>query len=282
VVDGAKYVAGFIVGILEGAYNAVVDLFKGAVDMVEAVLKNVWNLVTGNLGAIKDMLMGWVDKMKLAWEHRGEIADEFLKKWNAESMWDRGLFQGDVLGWVMMTVLLILVTMGEDAPAAVAGIVTRWPQMVKLLKTVDTLGDVTTYVGAAAKVAKVPGKAASYVAGKFGRAARGVEHVAEDIGTDVSRSRDKVGNAAVHTTGEAGKGAAKAERKASEVVTVAGYAQHPKMYPWLKNPDGAVRSVDEAVEIARAHGVEIPDDILLRKVKGKMLPDNTYAQYFGR
>jgi hypothetical protein len=43
-----------------------------------------------------------------------------------------------------------------------------------------------------------------------------------------------------------------------------------------------VRSLDEAVEIARAHGVEIPDDILLKKVKGKMLPDNAYAQYFGR
>jgi hypothetical protein len=55
------------------------------------------------------------------------------------------------------------------------------------------------------------------------------------------------------------------------------------MHPWLKNPDGGVRSVDEAVfEIARAHGVEIPDDILLKKVKGNMLPDNTYAQYFGR
>jgi len=203
VVDGAKYVAGFIVGILEGAYNAVVDLFKGAVDMVEAVLKIVWNLVTGNLGAIKDMLMGWVDKMKIAWEHRGEIADEFLKKWNAESMWDRGLFQGDVLGWVMMTVLLILVTMGEDAPAAVAGIVTRWPQLVKLLKTVDTLGDVTTYVGAAAKVAKAPGKAASYVAGKFGRAARGVEHVAEDAG----RAGKKTTDAAEHASSHVGDGA---------------------------------------------------------------------------
>jgi hypothetical protein len=38
VVDGAKYVAGFFVGLLEGAYNAIVDLFKGAVDMVEAVV----------------------------------------------------------------------------------------------------------------------------------------------------------------------------------------------------------------------------------------------------
>jgi len=281
-VGGAKYIAGFMVGILEGAYNALIDLFNGAVDMVEAVLKIVWNLVTGNLGAIKDMLTGWVDNMKLAWEHHGEIADEFLKRWNAESVWDRGVFQGDVLGWVMITVLLILVTMGEDAPAAVAGIVTRWPQLVKLLKTVDVLGDVTTYIGAAAKVTKVPGKAAKYVAGKFGKALRDAEHVAGDLGKDVSRGGAKARNAAERAAEESGKDASRTERKASEVVTVAGYAQHPRMYPWLKNSDGAVRSIDEAVEIARAHGVEIPDDILLKKVKGKMLPDNAYAQYFGR
>src|SRR5262249_1540710 len=81
VVDIADYVAGFFVGMLEGAYNAIVDLFKGAVDMVEAVLKVVWNLVTGNPGRIKEMASGWVEKLKAVWEHRGEIADEFLKKW---------------------------------------------------------------------------------------------------------------------------------------------------------------------------------------------------------
>ena len=199
-VDVAKYTAGFVVGTLEGAYNAIVDLFKGAVDMLEAVFKVVWNLVTGNLGAIKAMLMGWVDKMKLAWEHRGEIADEFLKKWNAESSWDRGLFQGDVLGWLMMTVLLILVTMGEDAPAALAGIAVRWPQLVKLIKTVDTLGDVTTYLGAAAKAAKLPGKAAAFVAGKMGRAERVAEHVAEDVSKDAGRAGKKAEHAAADAT----------------------------------------------------------------------------------
>ena len=135
------------------------------------------------------------------WEHRGAIADEFLKKWNAESMWDRGLFQGEVLGWIMMTVLLILITMGEDAPAAVAGIVARWPQLVKLLKTVDTLGDVTTYVGAAAKFAKVPGKAASCVAGKFGKAARNAEHVAEDASRAGRKTEEVVEQASGHIPG---------------------------------------------------------------------------------
>jgi hypothetical protein len=32
---------------------------------------------------------------------------------------------------------------------------------------------------------------------------------------------------------------------------------------WRDNPDGTVRSIHEAVEIARAHGVVIPDDVEL-------------------
>lgn len=281
-VDQARYTAGFMVGLLEGSYNAIVDLFKGAVDMVEAVLKIVWNLVTGNPGGIKDMLMAWVDKMKLAWEHRGDIADEFLKKWNADSPWDRGLFQGEVLGWLAMTVLLILMTMGEAAPGAIGSIALRWPQLTRLVTAVDTLGDVTTYLGAAAKALKLPGKAAGHVAGKLGRAARRGEHVSQEASKEAANSGMKAEQTAEDISKRAQTTSEKAKQKAGEFITVTGYAQHPRVYPWVKNPDGMVRSVDQALEIARVHGIEIPDDILLRKVKGKMLPDNTYALYFQR
>jgi hypothetical protein len=261
VVDGAKYVAGFVVGILEGAYNAVVDLFKGAVDMVEAVLKVIWNLVTGNLGTIKDMLMGWVGKMKLAWEHRGEIADEFLKKWNAESMWDRGVFQGDVLGWVMMTVLLILVTMGEDAPAAVAGIVTRWPQLVKLLKTVDTLGDVTTYVGAAAKAVKLPVQAVKAVTRDAAQAERAAAK-AMKAGTEGERELAKLGTVMankgsrlVHTPrAQAMHELLEEARRANVVIHSDEEAQ--RLLDWAARTAGA--------EPHTFHAVTIGDDIFVR------------------
>jgi hypothetical protein len=206
-VDEARYTAGFMVGMFEGAYNAIVDLFKGAVDMVEAVLKVVWNLVTNNPGRVKDMLMAWVDKMKLAWEHRGEIADDFLKKWNAESTWDRALFQGEVLGWLLMTILLILMTMGEAAPGAIGNIAVRWPQLTRLLKTVDTIGDVTTYLGAAAKAVKLPGKAIDFLAGRFGKAARGAEHVSEAVGNDAARAGQKAQSFSQDTERAATKGA---------------------------------------------------------------------------
>jgi len=284
VIDGAKYVAGFIVGLLEGAYNAIVDLFKGAVDMVEAVLKVIWNLVTDNPGRIKDMVMGWVDKMKVAWEHRGELADEFLNKWNADSMCDRGLFQGEVLGWVAMTVLLILVTMGEDAPAALAGIAVRWPQLVKLLKTVDTLGDVTTYLGAAAKVVNMPGKAAGFVAGKLGKAERGAVRAAGHVSNNAEHAIKDAEHGAAHGA-HGPKTPHESARHAvgeHETVKVRGLAQAPKTYPWTKNPEGVVRTAADVRRIAGEHGVEIPHDIEIFAVQAKWLPPDSYAQYMGR
>jgi len=67
------------------------------------------------------MLMGWVDKLKLAWKNRGQIASDFMDKWEAKSGWDRGLFQGEVLGWVMMTALIVIVTAGAGAIAQISG-----------------------------------------------------------------------------------------------------------------------------------------------------------------
>jgi hypothetical protein len=176
-IDAVKYGAGFTVGLLEGAWSAIVDLFKGAAEMIETVATVLYHLVTANPGRIKDLLMTWVDKMKSAWEHREKTADEFLDKWNASGGWDRGLFQGEVLGWVMMTVLIIIVTLGEGAAASAGSASARFPQVVKLLKTVDAASDVTTYLGGAIKGVKAAGKlpeaAVDIVKGKFGQAAPG-------------------------------------------------------------------------------------------------------------
>jgi hypothetical protein len=86
-----------------------------------------------------------------------------------------------------------------------------------------------------------------------------------------------VGDEAIARDGA--RAAATTTRGFPEIVEIRGYAQGPRL-KWTKNPDGAVRTADQAIEIARNNGVEIPDDILLRKISGKFLPDNTYAEYF--
>lgn len=196
VVDAATYGAAFTVGLLEGSWSAIVDLFEGAVDMIELVAKTVYQLITGNLGAIKATMMGWVDKLKAAWAGRDKVADAFMQKWESEDAWTRGSFQGEVLGWVMMTALLILLTAGQGSIAMAAG---KWASVLRVLQTVDALGDITTYVG---KAARLSGKAAAIIRRRVGK---GAEDLADAAGEAIEAEGDAA--RAITNAGEAGDSA---------------------------------------------------------------------------
>ena len=69
-------------------------------------------------------------------------------------------------------------------------------------------------------------------------------------------------------------------RKSAEDVMkpIGGFAQNPRL-KWQPNPDGVIRTRDEAVALARRHGVEIPEDILFGLVQQEDLPANAFAAY---
>jgi hypothetical protein len=181
VVDVATYGAAFTAGLLEGSWSAVVDLFQGAADMVELIGKTVYQLVMRNPGAVVAMLMEWVDKLKLAWANRSKIADDFMRKWDSDDDWDRGNFQGEVLGWVMMTALLILATSGAAALAAATG---RWASILRLLASINALGDLTTYL---AKLGRLPAKVVAALRSRFGN---GPADAASETATDAAKVGD--------------------------------------------------------------------------------------------
>lgn len=264
-VEAVKYAAGFIVGLLEGAWGAIVDLFQGAADMIEAVAKVVYSLVTGNPGAIKDMLMGWVAKLKLAWANRDKIADEFMKKWEADDGWDRGLFQGEVLGWVMMTALITLLTMGEATAPMAAG---KWGAVLNALKTVDALGDITTYAG---KVGRLPGKAYDAIKGKVGKA----EHLAEDA-ADVAGDAAGQGGRAGSRIPEVDELGPLMANKGSKLVHTSREKALHELLAEVRRENVAIISDDEAVGFlswaerrdgappGSYHAVTLGDTILVR------------------
>ena len=105
-----------------------------------------------------------------------------MRKWKADDGWDRGRFQGEVLGWVMMTALIVILTAGKGAIPQITG---KWKFVVDALKLADKTGDLGTYLGAAGKL---PGKAAEIVRSKLGRpagqAAEGVEEAAVKAGKE--------------------------------------------------------------------------------------------------
>jgi hypothetical protein len=183
VLDAVKYAAGFVVGLIEGAIDAVKDLFKGAWEMIKAVAETVYNLVTGQLGRIWAMVTGWIHQLKLLWANRAEVARDFMEKWEARDAWDRGNFQGEVLGWVMMTVLLIIVTAGGATEAAIAQISGKWANIIKLLKLAQKAGDFGTYAKALTGTASKAATAAfdAMRASRLGTAVKIAEAVARPI-----------------------------------------------------------------------------------------------------
>ena len=60
--------------------------------------------------------------------------------------------------------------------------------------------------------------------------------------------------------------------------TILGAAQAPTVR-WRPNPNGQVRTISEAVEIARRNGVNIPEDIRFAAVEARDLPSNASAAY---
>jgi hypothetical protein len=206
IVDAAAYPAGLVVGLLHGAWNAIADLFVGAADLIEAVAEVAYHIVTANPLAIKDRGMGWVDKLAGAWANRDKLADEFMRRWEADDGWDRGTFRGEVLGWVMMTALVAILTAGEGAAVLMTG---RWAHVLRALQTLDALGDVTAY---ARKVGKLP--------------ARAIEHVQHQLGRGAARAERTAG----HTAEEAADTARDAGRASpTPEVTVVGRSQSPRM-----------------------------------------------------
>jgi hypothetical protein len=65
------------------------------------------------------------------------------------------------------------------------------------------------------------------------------------------------------------------------MADIRGAAQSPRTFPWSKNPDGP-RTLEQALAIARSHGVIIPEDVVFMEVSAEDLPVATEAVYFSR
>ncbi|MBD2232792.1 DUF4157 domain-containing protein [Phormidium tenue FACHB-1052] len=162
LIDWAQYTAGFVVGLLEGAWDALKDLFTGAWDLIKAI-----GAVIKALFSNWDEIKAFGKKLETLWENRTDILDaiatNFLKKWENPNDYDRGSFQGEVLGYVMMTAFIMLVTLGAGTVATAGG---RLGNFIKLIQIADRSGDITTYASKLASAAKLPAKVVNEAKGK--------------------------------------------------------------------------------------------------------------------
>ena len=153
VVDAAQFTGGFMVGLLEGAWGALEDLFMGLADLIRAV----W-AVARVLAGDYERLRRFARKLGELWKNQDALetrmASDFLARWEAADDWDRGNFQGEVLGYTMMLAFITLVTLGAGTTVAGAG---RFGHFIRLIQVMDATGDITTYAGAMMRSLKMPG-----------------------------------------------------------------------------------------------------------------------------
>ena len=132
----AKLEAGIGVGIFEGAYQAVVDIFKGAVEMVKLAFEIAKADFNGQLmGKILDAahkVYDFISKLDVT-ELAKKLGHYFVDKWNHATWFHRGEMIGGVVGYIAMNVLLALASEGGTLGALLAEAAEAGSDIAKLV-----------------------------------------------------------------------------------------------------------------------------------------------------
>jgi hypothetical protein len=148
----------FIVGLLEGALESIIDVFVGLWDLIKIAWSVVKSLITGEILSDIKKLIDDISKLKLQ-----DIVDAgvawFKSKWFAEGTWDRWKFRGWLIGYVIMEILMLIFSDGiatalkwVGKTGKLAKVLEKFPTIVKLAEKAKKLtGPAVDGVRAAAK-----------------------------------------------------------------------------------------------------------------------------------
>jgi hypothetical protein len=175
VWEWIQYAAGFIAGLLRGAFESIYDLFAGAVELVKAVWSVLKSLFTGSIVSDAKALWNSIKQLDIR-----KIAGEFADAWEHEDPWERGLFRGRVLGYVIAEILMAVFSFGALTALKWAG---RFAKISAVLVKLPKVASIASKVGKAAALRKLPAKAVEVLRQRFGagprRAASRAARVAE-------------------------------------------------------------------------------------------------------
>ena len=183
-VEFIKYGAGFIVGVLEGAYAAARDLVMGVVDLLGLLYDLVKSLISeGLIGTAQSIGSKLVTLFKNSPSLLEQAGSWIADKWTQENDFDRGEFHGEVIGYILMQALIAFLTMGGSAAIQAAG---RFAGIIKVVRTLDAAGDIVAYARGASRAVKLPAEAISKLR-KAGGAAGDVAGAAADTAGEATR-----------------------------------------------------------------------------------------------
>jgi hypothetical protein len=232
------FAAAFIAGLLYGAGESIYDLFAGVVDLAKMAWSIGKSLFTGNI--ISDAKKFWEDLQKIDVKALGE---DFLQKWFAADPWDAGFFQGRVLGYVIMEIVMLVLSAGALTAIKWAGKFAKIGALIAKLPRVAKVVEAVKGTEAAAKLRRVLSKGVTK-GGELGKnipgkhilllAFRRATKVKRISAVSLKRLRNTLGRAGVSPKPYSLRKVSKAELKA---LKEAG-ADVDHIYGWVAR-DGA-------------------------------------------
>jgi hypothetical protein len=148
----AVFAAAFISGLIYGVGESIYDLFAGIVELVKMVWSVGKSIITGNI--VSDAKEFWEDLKNI---DVSALSEDFKRKWLAPDPWDAGFFQGRVLGYVIMEIVLLVASGGILTALKWAG------KFAKIGALLSKLPRIAKIAEAAAKAAKLPSKAKNFL-----------------------------------------------------------------------------------------------------------------------
>jgi hypothetical protein len=145
-VDFVEFVAGVVVGALEGAYEAVRDLIKGVADLLGMAFDFVKTFITsGAIGVIISAAKKIKKLITEAPEMVKKLGEYFAHRWNASGMYGKGELVGEIVGYIAVNVVLAMATGGASAEGEVAAGGTELAEASsKVMRTVDVVDEIKT------------------------------------------------------------------------------------------------------------------------------------------
>lgn len=201
-------------------------------------------------------------------------------RWNDGSdPYAQGAFQGKVVGYIATQVAIIVVS------SITMPIVGPYADVITTLKLVSSPVEGIVEVAAAARASRGVAsiaraeEAVGEVAVGGQTAARG-----EGVAGQLAPGERQFGGVTGVNEHSFKQPAHASQAESPRTVRIYAAGQAPKTAPWRTNAGGVVRSPDEALAIARAHGVVVPDDMqfFFKDPKVLKLDADTYAVYFAR
>jgi hypothetical protein len=134
--DFAVFAAAFISGVAYGAVESIYDLIVGVPELIGLLIDVARSIVAGEI--IADAKAFWEDLKSI---DVGALAQSFLDKWLAPDPWDAGFFQGRVLGYVAMEIVMAFASGGALTAIKWGGKFAKIGSLIAKLPRVARLAD---------------------------------------------------------------------------------------------------------------------------------------------